>query len=372
MNSDRVSKGLSVLLATLVFGVVGNVSARPTGEPQACLGCHYDTDGPAIAVDFSNPSPDPSETIVVTVSLDADDGEALRTGVFLSTPDQGAFSLLEPTATRFAFEDSVAAVVHAQPRELDTDGRAQFQFEWTAPAQVGVSDFTVWSMTGNSNGEPSDDHHARGHASIPHGCDATNYYPDADGDGFGDVDKPRLSCEPVPGLIAQGGDCNDDQAQINPDAAERCNALDDDCDGEADQGLEPALYYPDPDGDGFAADGAAAEYGCATSEGLVPDRGDCAPDDPDVYPGAPEVANGRDDNCNGETDEADVDTPGADDSDDDGVPAGESGEPDTMGSAGQDDDAAAGGCAVQPRHAPWSAWLIVLALGLKARRRSPR
>ncbi len=348
--------------------------ANPTGEAQGCIGCHYDTDGPTIELDFSNATPDPSETIVVTVRLQAEHPEALRTGVFLSTEDQGAFSLLDTDGTRFAMEGSASAVVHAQPRNLDGDGRAEFAFEWTAPAGPGVSDFTVWSMTGNSNGESSDDHHATHDASIPHGCDALNYYPDSDGDGYGDADDATLSCDPIPGLIVQGGDCNDADPVINPDAVEVCNAVDDDCDGQADQGLEPGLYYPDPDGDGYAADGAFAEFGCNDREGFTAELGDCAPEDPDVYPGAPEVDNGRDDNCNGEIDE---DTSADGGSDDDGASgdddAGPSAPMDTDGSstAGLDEDG--GGCAVDRSPAPWTLSLLLLSLlGTRRRRRVDR
>jgi hypothetical protein len=44
---------------------------------------------------------------------------------------------------------------------------------------------------------------------------------DADGDGF----------------CVDDGDCNDGNSNINPDAAEQCNGIDDDCDDVADDGL---------------------------------------------------------------------------------------------------------------------------------------
>jgi hypothetical protein len=77
---------------------------------------------------------------------------------------------------------------------------------------------------------------------IDNNCDGTvdnnageAYYPDVDGDGYGDDDAMVLSCTPIPGLITTGGDCNDGDASVNPLGTEACNGLDDDCDGEVDE-----------------------------------------------------------------------------------------------------------------------------------------
>jgi len=354
---------LAVLPAALLLATVGSTAAaRPTGEPQACANCHYEnSEGPRIDVTFDNGAPALGETVVVTIALEAVWAQALRTGVYL-TSERGGFGLLEPAATRYAMDGVLTAVLHAQPRDLDAQGRAQFQFEWTAPAEIGVTDFTVWSITGNTNGDSADDHHATKGASIAHGCTGIDYYADDDGDGFGDIASAELSCEPIVGLVAQAGDCDDADAMINPDAEERCNAVDDDCDGNADEGLEPGIYYLDTDGDGYASDLAMPEYACNNVAGYTPERGDCKPDDPAVYPGAPESDNGVDDDCDDtidEVDPVDTDTAGTDDSG--------GGEPvDT--DAGQDDDD--GGCSVGGNRthgaAPW-AWLLILVAAARPR-----
>ena len=44
----------------------------------------------------------------------------------------------------------------------------------------------------------------------------------------------------------------------NPGVAEKCNKLDDNCDGQIDNGVVFTDYYPDQDGDGFGDDKAQA------------------------------------------------------------------------------------------------------------------
>ncbi|MFM2246851.1 MAG: hypothetical protein RL071_2925 [Pseudomonadota bacterium] len=61
--------------------------------------------------------------------------------------------------------------------------------------------------------------------------DAGLYYPDSDGDGYGDAALLQLACEGLDGFIEEGGDCDDSTADVNPDQIEVCNnGLDDDCD----------------------------------------------------------------------------------------------------------------------------------------------
>ncbi|MCK6521554.1 putative metal-binding motif-containing protein [Myxococcota bacterium] len=44
----------------------------------------------------------------------------------------------------------------------------------------------------------------------------TEFYPDADGDGYGNGDEPTLACAQPEGLLADGTDCDDDDATRNP------------------------------------------------------------------------------------------------------------------------------------------------------------
>src|SRR5688572_30366608 len=69
------------------------------------------------------------------------------------------------------------------------------------------------------------------------GFTTTNFYPDADLDTFGDDSAALPACVQPPGFVADGTDCDDTNALVNPARAEICNGdvpLDDDCDGFTD------------------------------------------------------------------------------------------------------------------------------------------
>jgi hypothetical protein len=95
-----------------------------------------------------------------------------------------------------------------------------------------------------------------------------------------------------------GGDCDDADGEIHPGAPERCNDLDDDCDG---------VVAEDRDGDGYRND-----EGVCTD--LDPWEVDCDDDTATTHPGAVEDCDGVDDNCvDGTDDEPDTDGDGSTD-----------------------------------------------------------
>ena len=71
----------------------------------------------------------------------------------------------------------------------------------------------------------------------------TTWYSDGDGDGFGAEDSGSVvDCARVEGMVTVAGDCDDGDAAVAPDAAERCNnAVDDDCDESTDCRYRGAL-----------------------------------------------------------------------------------------------------------------------------------
>jgi hypothetical protein len=86
--------------------------------------------------------------------------------------------------------------------------------------------------------------------------------------------------------------------------AETCNAQDDNCNGTTDENASNCVtYYRDNDHDNF---GQVADWRClcqAVENYTATAPGDCTDNDSNVYPGILEACNEKDDNCNGETDE---------------------------------------------------------------------
>ena len=104
------------------------------------------------------------------------------------------------------------------------------------------------------------------------------------------------------GFTTDEGDCDDANDQVGPAALETCDNIDNDCDGELDEGLG-SLWYPDVDDDGFGDPTlglAACEPPNAT---YIADGSDCDDARPDVYPGAPEVCDNVDNDCDSLVDE---------------------------------------------------------------------
>ncbi len=72
--------------------------------------------------------------------------------------------------------------------------------------------------------------------------DAEAWYLDVDGDGFGAEASALLSCDPIEGRIETGGDCDDTDATVSPQAVDVCDLVDNDCDGQADRFRVPSDY----------------------------------------------------------------------------------------------------------------------------------
>jgi hypothetical protein len=113
------------------------------------------------------------------------------------------------------------------------------------------------------------------------GLDGNTYYRDSDGDGFGDATVEQSGCSAPAGFVADSTDCDDNRADVYPEAEEE------DCTDPVDYNCDGSVGFADLDADGFAA--------C----------NDCDDTNPAINPYAAEICNdGIDDNCDGEADEA--------------------------------------------------------------------
>lgn len=177
---------------------------------------------------------------------------------------------------------------------------------------------------------------------------SSTWYPDCDGDLFGDTDGSTVeACARPPGTpddctdggvwVDDGTDCDDSRAGVNPSAPEICDGVDTDCNGSPDApdedddedgygdsfcgGPDCRDWNPDInpgaselcDGIDSDCDGAGEDddddgflaVGEACSGGDLADlpRTDCDDDDPTEYVGADDICDGEDDDCDGTVDE---------------------------------------------------------------------
>lgn len=66
----------------------------------------------------------------------------------------------------------------------------------------------------------------------------TVFYADEDDDGFGDEGSETRACEAPTGFVTEGGDCDDGDEAVNPDATDdTLDGVDDDCNGEVDDAV---------------------------------------------------------------------------------------------------------------------------------------
>ena len=110
-------------------------------------------------------------------------------------------------------------------------------------------------------------------------ADLSQWWADADGDGYGDPDHTQYACGPD-GYVDNDDDCDDAHADAYPGAEEQWyDDIDQDCLGGDDY---------DQDGDGYDLDE------------------DCDDEDTGVFPGAEESIDGVDQDCDDLTDEVDA------------------------------------------------------------------
>ena len=147
------------------------------------------------------------------------------------------------------------------------------------------------------------DNDCDGDVDEPSATGASTWYADSDGDGYGSA-VSTVACDQPSGFAALSGDCDDGEASANPGETEVCDEIDNDCDGDTDEGLT-STFYADDDSDGYG-DADDSLDACEAPTGYVSDDTDCDDLDADSNPGETEVCDGADNDCDGTADEGDA------------------------------------------------------------------
>jgi hypothetical protein len=136
------------------------------------------------------------------------------------------------------------------------------------------------------------------------------WYVDLDKDGYGTTLTGTVSCKaPNSTSASKNADCDDTVASVHPNAPEKCNQLDDDCDEAVDEDATGAkTWYVDADLDGHGVTAGSVTQ-CQDPGGRVLQAGDCDDADKTVYPGAPETCDDVDDDCDTKIDDNAIDWP---------------------------------------------------------------
>ncbi|MCA9568635.1 MAG: putative metal-binding motif-containing protein, partial [Myxococcales bacterium] len=133
------------------------------------------------------------------------------------------------------------------------------------------------------------------------------WYPDLDGDGFGDDGAvPDETCTPQTGWVSNGYDCDDANAGVQPLATDAiCNGIDDNCDGQTDEEAPFTEVFRDADMDGFGGTSLADLISVQCPGDDTSDvSGDCDDQDPDIHPGqVDDDCDGVDQDCDGTADD---------------------------------------------------------------------
>ena len=172
------------------------------------------------------------------------------------------------------------------------------------------SDAAVSSIEPEHCETPTVDDNCNGQLNEQNATTCTNYYADADADGYGEESDIGCWCD-VSGSYTilttanPDDDCDDDLPAVYPGAPELCaTAYDDDCDSTTNEtsAADALTWYDDDDGDDYG-DPADSTPACTQPNGYVADNTDCDDTRRSRYPGNPEECDDLDNDCNGAVDD---------------------------------------------------------------------
>ncbi len=134
-------------------------------------------------------------------------------------------------------------------------------------------------------------------------CDFFHYYYiDLDNDNYGNSNTFVFACSAPLNYVLSGGDCNDSNTMLNPGITEICDGIDNNCDGQIDEGFTLITYYRDEDEDGYGVTNNNVQA-CSRPNGYIELPGDCDDTKHYINPGMSEIpGNLIDDDCDGYVD----------------------------------------------------------------------
>lgn len=184
-----------------------------------------------------------------------------------------------------------------------TGGVPPYQYSWTGPDGYSSTESDISSLNGGAYWlTVTDFRGCQEVAFIELFNPNTRFYFDGDKDGFGDPEKWLDACYDPDGYVKIAGDCADNNSHVNPGVKEVCDGVDNNCDGEVDEGFERIMYYLDADGDGYG-DANQMLLACVAPPNYTINNEDCQDSDASVFPTAVEICDGQDNDCDGLVDE---------------------------------------------------------------------
>lgn len=195
--------------AKVSYTVGTSCAAAPANTPPT-----VSLTSPTASATFAAPA-----SITLTASAADADGSIAKVEFY-----QGATLLGSATAAPYSFQwNNVAVGSYAiMAKATDNGGLATT----SVPVNITVA-YADEDGDGYPANEDCDDHNAAVHPGLV-------FYVDADGDGFGNSSAPTITaCLTPAGYVLKGGDCNDQDATINPAAKDVCGQ-DRNCDGKLD------------------------------------------------------------------------------------------------------------------------------------------
>ncbi len=304
---SRLVAPIAALLLAAPSSALAYSSGKTGNSTSGCGSCHGSSadSGVSVSISPSSTTVAPGATITVTLELTSSDSSHTGAGLNLSATDG---TLTAGSNTRVQGGE----ITHSSTESADSSGTVSFDFEWTAPSTEDIytlyaagnavnankgKDGDGWNTVGldievmatgtDADGDGFDDTEDCDDSDpdvfpgaievcndIDDDCDGVadnglvfyDYWPDDDGDGYGDADAdPISSCEEeISGYALDDSDCDDD----DPDAWEEEDCLDDTGDdGGDDSG--------DDGGGGSGGDDAGDDGGDDAGD----DGGDDAGDD---------------------------------------------------------------------------------------------